>query len=154
MRILLALALLISGCSNNIKLADQVMPGVAQECWGSACPPPEHTAEAIQLWIEYSQDEVFLSVPDESSFDDLVIEWYDYENQITGRTMNTRRIQIFDRSPGDVAGSALTHELTHCYLWRTEGDPDVNHEEEGGPWHLIQNEFEKLVQRLLIEYRL
>lgn len=62
------------------------------------------------------------------AFENLDIIWNSYNGgDYLGLTHSTHSIEIWDRTPGDVTGSAFAHELIHVALWEQFDDPDADH---------------------------
>ena len=123
-----AIALLLSqGCSTTINgtplpIYDQLS---FQTC-NDPCPDVEKTASAIAIVDRLLNNWHYDHPP---TFERVHIEWNAYAGgPLLGLTTQPNRIKIWDSTPGDVAGSALAHELIHVALWSFFDDPDAEHQ--------------------------
>lgn len=114
-------------CSLNVNLGEP-LPIYGEQSYQfckSECPSPEKTATAVSLMDSILMDWGFPHIED---FEKLSITWDEYTGgDYFGMTQHHTEIDIWDKTPGDVQGSAFCHELIHVALWWKYEDPDVDH---------------------------
>ena len=132
-RVLLALALLSSACSEGN------LPGIpgARYSAGPSGHCPAEVAFAVSTfvvtWADRYPDTVMPDHVRTMHFETVETAWFRGEALVRGETLSRQHIRyalrgaVMQPEVQSIATTALIHELVHAALWVDTGDPDAAH---------------------------